>query len=197
MFQTEFKLVLSLSYICAVQDSSLEIAGDQSLCFRSSFYTTSTPNQPLSYPTALCYKVHPFFDGIDHRYAVETAANTATTVLDGGSDMHVLNCFALMYLSTLCTIPCMPFQPRCLLCCSQLYTHVHLMEKRSMPLLEVSSSGDHYSVVSWPMCLLSMVMLKWELLTVSQLLLYCPSGVLLHHGCLCLVQTVIRPASLA
>ena len=70
----------------AVQDPSLELAGDQSLCFRSSFYTASTPNQPLSEPTALCYKVHPFFDGTDHRYAVETAADTVTSIFDCESD---------------------------------------------------------------------------------------------------------------
>ena len=29
--------------------------------------------------------MHPFFDGISHRYAVETAADTAPTIFDGES----------------------------------------------------------------------------------------------------------------
>ena len=56
----------------------------------SSFYTASTPNQPLSDPTAACYKVHPFFDGTNHRYAVETAADDVTTIFDGKPHVLVL-----------------------------------------------------------------------------------------------------------
>ena len=88
----EFQLILCHHHflIHTVQDPSLEVASDQSLCFRSSFYTASTPSQPLSDPTAACYKVHPFFDGTNHRYAVETAADGVTTIFDGKSHVLVL-----------------------------------------------------------------------------------------------------------